>query len=40
MIISGRGHEMYHKEGISNTSIIFESEPGKEFALDICVQTS
>ena len=37
-IISGRGHEMYHKEGPCNPSIIFESDDGKEFALDVCIQ--
>ena len=37
-IISGKGHEMYRKEGTCNTSILFESEPGKEFVLDACVQ--
>ena len=37
-IISGRGHEMYHSQKTSNTSIIFETDKGEEFALDICVQ--
>ncbi|MBN4046770.1 chemotaxis protein CheX [bacterium AH-315-P07] len=39
-IVSGRGHEMHHQDGTCNTSIIFESEPGKEFALDVCLSTS
>lgn len=37
-IISGRGHEMYQKEGTCNTSIIFEADEGNEFSLDVCVQ--
>jgi hypothetical protein len=36
--ISGRGHQIFHKEGTCNTSIIFESDTGNEFGLDVCVQ--
>ncbi len=35
-IISGRGHELYHREGTCNVSIVFETEDGDEFAIDVC----
>lgn len=35
-IISGRGHELFHREGTCNVSIIFETEEGEEFAIDVC----
>lgn len=38
-IISGRGHEMYHSQKTSNTSVIFQTDQGDEFSLDVCVQT-
>lgn len=37
-IISGRGHEVYHKQGTVCVSTIFEMESGEEFALDLCTQ--
>ena len=37
-IVSGRGHEMHHKQGTCNTSIIFADENGQEFALDLCTE--
>lgn len=37
-IISGRGHELYHREGTCNVSIIFETDKGEEFALDVCMK--
>lgn len=37
-IISGRGHELYQRQGTINVSIIFETDRGEEFALDISTQ--
>lgn len=37
-IISGRGHELYHRDSTSNVSVIFETDRGEEFALDICLE--
>ena len=37
-IISGRGHELYHREGTYNVSVIFETDKGEEFALDVCME--
>ena len=37
-IISGRGHEMYHKQGTQCVSMIFETDSGDEFALDVSTQ--
>ena len=37
-IISGRGHELYHREGTCNVSIVFETDKGEEFALDVCME--
>ena len=37
-IISGRGHELYHREGVCNLSLVFETEKGEEFALDVCME--
>lgn len=37
-IISGRGHELYHKQGTTNLSMIFETSDGDEFSFDLCTQ--
>lgn len=37
-IISGRGHELYHRGDTTSVSMIFETDRGEEFALDICTQ--
>lgn len=34
-IISGVGHELYHKQGTLCLSVIFETEDGDEFAVDV-----
>ena len=39
-IISGRGHELYHKQGTVIVSTIFETEDGEEFAVDVSTQGS
>lgn len=39
-IISGRGHELYYRGDSVVVSMIFETERGEEFALDICTQES
>lgn len=38
-IISGRGHELYQRQGTVNVSIIFETDRGEDFALDISTQS-
>jgi chemotaxis protein CheX len=37
-IISGRGHEVYHKQGTICVSTIFETEEGEQFAVELCTQ--
>lgn len=37
-IISGRGHELYHRCDTTSVSMIFETDRGEEFAIDICTQ--
>ena len=34
-IISGRGHELYHRQGTYCVSTIFQTDAGDEFALDV-----
>jgi chemotaxis protein CheX len=36
-IVSGRGHELYHRPDITDVSVIFELESVGEFALDVCI---
>ncbi|PCJ63558.1 MAG: hypothetical protein COA73_05345 [Candidatus Hydrogenedentota bacterium] len=38
-IISGRGHELYHRPDTTNISIIFELESVGEFAMDVCTNS-
>lgn len=35
IIVSGRGHELYHKQGTTSVSVIFSTEKGEELAVDI-----
>lgn len=37
-IISGRGHELYYRGDATVISMIFETERGEQFSLDICSQ--
>jgi len=37
-IISGRGHELYHKKGTTNLSMVFETGDGLEFSFDLSTQ--
>lgn len=37
-IISGRGHELYHRGDSTSVSMVFETEQGEEFAVDVCTQ--
>lgn len=37
-IISGRGHELYHKQDTQCTSIIFATDDDLEFSLDLCIR--
>ena len=37
-ITSGRGHEIHHAPEATNTSIIFVTDQGDEFALDVSIQ--
>ncbi len=37
-IISGRAHELYHKQGTTILSMVFETESGDEFAIDVSTQ--
>lgn len=37
-IISGRGHELYHKQGTTILSMVFETGTGDEFAVDVSTQ--
>lgn len=39
-IISGRGHELYHRQGTSIVSIIFETAEGEELAVDVSTRIS
>ena len=36
-IISGHGHEIYHKNGTTWLSTIFETKDKDEFSVDVCV---
>ncbi len=36
-IVSGRGHELYHRPDITDVSVIFDLESVGEFALDVCI---
>lgn len=37
-IISGRSHELYHKQGTTILSMEFETDSGDEFAFDVSIQ--
>ena len=37
-IITGRGHELYYRGDSTVISMVFETDRGEEFALDICSQ--
>lgn len=39
-IISGRGHELYHKQDTQCTSIIFATDDDQEFSLDLCIRAN
>ena len=39
-IITGRGHELYYRGDSTVVSMIFETDRGEEFALDVCMQAS
>lgn len=36
-IISGRGHEVYHKQGTCCASMVFESRDNSLFTIDVCM---
>lgn len=36
-IISGRGHEIYHKQGTCCASMLFESGSNESFTVDVCM---
>lgn len=37
-VLSGRGHQLPHAEGSSTTSVIFATESGEQFSLDVCAE--